>query len=131
MNFINALANNEEDLQDERFHYDDENSVEECELFKHTVYEGNKILLMEEEISSLGKFNEECITLDVISSLWFIDEILVIEMVVESENTAVSSGMKGSSKSNACPPPSLLKSLQSRAALCETYFQVWQAFFNR
>ena len=39
MDFANALANNEEDLQDEDFYYDQEDSAEECELFKHNVYE--------------------------------------------------------------------------------------------
>ena len=33
------------------FYYDEEESVEEFELFKHNVYEGNEILSMEEEIS--------------------------------------------------------------------------------
>ena len=59
--------------------------------------------------------------LDVKLSLRFIDETLDIEMVVEAENTTVSTIMKGSSKSYML---SLLKNLQSRAALCETYFHV-------
>ena len=32
MDFTNTLANNEEDLQDKDFYYDEEHSVEECEL---------------------------------------------------------------------------------------------------
>ena len=32
MDFTNTLANNEEDLQDEDFCYDEEDSIEECEL---------------------------------------------------------------------------------------------------
>ena len=44
MDFTNASANNEEDLQDEDFYYDEEDSVEEWELFKHNVDEGNEIL---------------------------------------------------------------------------------------
>ena len=75
MDFTNTLANNEEDLQDEDFYYNEDDSVEECELFKHNVYEGNEILSTEEEISSLEKFNEEGITLDVIPSLRFIDDL--------------------------------------------------------
>ena len=62
------FTNNEEDLQDGDFYYDEEGSVEKCELFKHNVYEGNEILSMEEELSSLEKFNKEGITLDVIPS---------------------------------------------------------------
>ena len=58
---------------------------------------------MEEEISSLEKFNEEGITPDIILSLQFNDETLDIEMVVEAENTTVSPVMKGSSKSYVCP----------------------------
>ena len=104
MDFTNTLANNEEDLQDEDFYYDEEDSVEECELFKHNVYEGNEILSIEEEISSLEKFNEEeGITLDVIPSLRFIDETLDIGMVVEAENTTASTVIKGISKSYVCP----------------------------
>ena len=102
MAFTNALPNNEEDLQDEDFYYDEENSVEECELFKHNVYEGNEILSIEEEISSLEKFNEEGITLDAIPSLRFFNETSDIEMVVQAENTTVSPVVKGSSKSYVC-----------------------------
>ena len=54
MDFTNTLANTEEDLQDEDFYYDEEGSV-----FKHNFYKGNEILSIEEEISSLEKFNEE------------------------------------------------------------------------
>ena len=103
MDFTNALANNEEDLQDEDFYYDEEDSVEECEIFKHNIYDGNEILSMEEEISSLENFNEEVITLDVIPSLRFIDEPFNIEMVFEAENTTVSPVMEGNSKSYVCP----------------------------
>ena len=46
MDFTNTLANNEEDLQDEDFYYDEEGRVEECELFKHNVYEGNEICVL-------------------------------------------------------------------------------------
>ena len=88
MYFTNALANNKEDLQDEDFYYDEKDSVEKCELFKH-VYKGNEILSIEEEISSLKDLNEVGITLDVIHSLRFIEETLDIEMVVEAENTTV------------------------------------------
>ena len=56
MYFTNALANNKEDLQDEDFYYDEKDSVEKCELFKH-VYKGNEILSIEEEISSLKDLN--------------------------------------------------------------------------
>ena len=107
MGFTNALADNEEDLQDEDFYYDEEDIVEECELFKHgnvfNVYEGNQVLSMEEEISSLEKFNKEGITPDVIPSLRFIDKTLYIEMVVETENITVSPVMKEGSKSYECP----------------------------
>ena len=41
MGFANSLANNEEDLQDEGFYYNEEDSVEECEHFKHNAYERN------------------------------------------------------------------------------------------
>ena len=41
MDFNNALANNEEELQDGDFYYDEEGIVEECEPFKHNVYDGN------------------------------------------------------------------------------------------
>ena len=58
---------------------------------------------MEEEISSLEKFNEKGITLDVMPSLRFIDETLDIEVVVQAEDTTVSPVMKGSSKSYVCP----------------------------
>ena len=77
---------------------------------------------MQEEIPSLEKFNEEGIALDVILPLRFIDETLDIEMVVEAENTTVSLVMKRNSKIICMP--SFLKNLQSRAALCETNFQV-------
>ena len=70
MDFTNALPHNEEDLQDEDFYYDEEDSVEECELFKHNVYKGNEVLSMEEEISLLEKFNEEGITLDTLYLLF-------------------------------------------------------------
>ena len=46
---------------------------------------------MEEEISSLEKFNEEGMKLDVIPSVRFIDENLDTEMVVEAENTSLTS----------------------------------------
>ena len=36
MDFTNTLANNEEDLQDEDFCYDEEDSIEECELLNIT-----------------------------------------------------------------------------------------------
>ena len=98
MDFTNTLANTEEDLQDEDFYYDEEGSV-----FKHNFYKGNEILSIEEEISSLEKFNEEGITLDIIPSLRFIDETLDIEMVVEAENTTASTVIKGISKSYVCP----------------------------
>ena len=98
MDFTNTLANTEEDLQDEDFYYDEEGSV-----FKHNFYKGNEILSIEEEISSLEKFNEEGITLDVIPSLRFIDETLDIEMVVEAENTTASTVIKRISKSYVCP----------------------------
>ena len=88
MGFTNSLANNEEDLQDEGFYYNEEDSVEECEHFK---------------ILSLEKFNEEGITLNVIPSLRFIGETLDIEMVIEAENTTVSTVIKGISKSYVCP----------------------------
>ena len=103
MDFTNALANNEEDFQDEDFYYDEEDSVDECELFKHNVYEGKEISSMEEDISSLEMFNEECTTLDVIPSLQFIDEKLDMEMVVEAENTTISPVMTGPTKSYVCP----------------------------
>ena len=103
MDFTNALAKHEEYLQDEHFYCDEEDSVEECELFKHNVYEGNEISSTKEEILSLEKFNEEGRTHDVIPSLCFTDETLNIEMVVEAENTKVSTVMKGSSKSYVCP----------------------------
>ena len=38
----NALYN-KEDLQDENFYYDEEDSAEKYEIFKHNVYEGNEI----------------------------------------------------------------------------------------
>ena len=44
---------------------------------------------MDEEISSMEKFNEEGITPDVMPSLRFIDETLDIEVVVEAANTTV------------------------------------------
>ena len=103
MDITNALANNKEVLQDEDFYYDEEESVDECELFKHNVYEGNEILSIQEEILSLEKFNKEGITLDVIPSLQFIEETLDIEMVIEAENTIVSPLMTGTSKSYICP----------------------------
>ena len=103
MDSTNALTNNEEDLQDEDFYYDEEGSVEECKLFEHNVYEGNEILSIEEEILSLEKFNEEGMKLDVIPSLQFIDKTLDIEMVVEAENATASPVMKPSSKSHICP----------------------------
>ena len=43
MDFTNAFANNKGDLQDEDLYYDEEESVEGCELFKHNVYEGKKV----------------------------------------------------------------------------------------
>ena len=103
MDFTNALANNKEVFQEEDFYYDEEENVDECELFKHNVYEGNEILSIQEEISSLEKFNEEGITLDVIPSPQFIEETLDIEMVIEAENTIVSPLMTGASKSYICP----------------------------
>ena len=103
MGFTNSLANNEEDLQDEGFYYNEEDSVEECEHFKHNAYERNQILSIKEEILSLEKFNEEGITLNVIPSLRFIGETLDIEMVIEAENTTVSTVIKGISKSYVCP----------------------------
>ena len=103
MDFTNALANNEEDFQDEDFYYDEEDSVGECKLFKHNVYEGNEILSIEEDILSLEKFNEEGITLDVIPSLRFIDETLDIQMVFEAENTTFSPVITGPSKVYVCP----------------------------
>lgn len=33
------------------FNYDEEDSIEKFELFKHNVYGGNEILSMQEEIS--------------------------------------------------------------------------------
>ena len=70
--------------------------------FKHNVYEGNEILSIK-EISSLEKFHEEGITLDVIPSPRFIDETLDIEMVAEAENTTASKLIKGISKSYVYP----------------------------
>ena len=103
MDFTNALANNEKDFQDEDFYHDEEDSVDKCELFKHNVYEGNEISSMEEDISSLEKFNEEGITLNVIPSFRFIEETLDIEMVADTENTIFSPVITGHSKSYACP----------------------------
>ena len=100
MGFTNSLTNN---LQDEDYYYNEEDSVEECEHFKHNVYERNQILSIKEEILSLEKFNEEVITLNVIPSLRFIGETLDIEMVIEAENTTVSTVIKGISKSYVCP----------------------------
>ena len=76
------------------FYYDEEDSIEKFELFKHNLYEGNEILSMQEEISQLEKFNEEGVTLDVIPSIPFIDETLDIEMLVEAENTSLSNDEK-------------------------------------
>ena len=104
MDFTNALANNEEDLLDEDFYYDEEDTVKECELFKHNAYKGNEILSTEEEISSLEKFNEKGITHDAIPSLRVTGKTLDIEMVVEAESTTVSTVMKGSSKSMYAQP---------------------------
>ena len=50
------------------------------------------------EISSLEKFHEGAIALDVKPSLRFIEKTLDIVMVVEAENITVSTVMKGSSK---------------------------------
>ena len=103
MDFPNALANNKKVFQDTDFYYDEEESLDEYELFKHNVYEGNEILSIEDKISSLEKFNDEGITLDVISSLQFIEETLDIEMVVEAENTTLLPVMTGTSKSYVLP----------------------------
>lgn len=55
MDFTNALAENEEYLvQVEDFYYDEEDSVEECEFFKHNVYEGNEVLSTEEELEEIS-----------------------------------------------------------------------------
>ena len=43
----------------------------------------------------MEKFNEEGITLDIITSLRFIDQTLDLEMVVEAENTTASTRLKG------------------------------------
>ena len=51
--YTNVLANNKERLQDEDFYDDKEDSDEECELFKHNVYEGNVVLSTDEETSFL------------------------------------------------------------------------------
>ena len=99
MDFTNALAVNKGDFQDEDFYHDEEDSIDECEIFKLNVYEGNEVLSMEEGISSLEKFNEEGITLDAIPFLRFIDETLDIEMVIEAENTTISPVITGPSKS--------------------------------
>ena len=60
----NVLANNKEGLQDEDFYYDKEDSDEECELFKHNVYEGNVVLSTDEETSFLE------ILFDLLTKRW-------------------------------------------------------------
>ena len=69
MDFTNAFANNKGDLQDEDLYYDEEESVEGREFFKHNVYEGKKVSWMEEEMSPSEKFEKVVVTLDVIPSL--------------------------------------------------------------
>ena len=125
MDFANALTNKEEGLQDEYFFYDEEGSVEKCDLFKHNVYKGNKILSMDKEISSLEKFNKEVITLDVIPSLRVIDE-LDMEMVVEAENTTVSPVMKESSKFYVCPVCNM-----PHWSLASPFFTEFQSFLSK
>ena len=90
MDFTNALANDEEDLQDEDFYHDGEDSVEQWELLEQRLRRKWDFINWG-EISSLEKFNEEGITLCVIPSIRFIDKTFFIETVVEAENTSLNS----------------------------------------
>ena len=67
------------------------NTFEVCQLFKHNVYEGNEVLSMNKELSSMRKLTEKGVMLDIIPSLKCFDEMFNIEKVAEAKNTSLIS----------------------------------------